>query len=301
MEDFRNPYILNAVASKNNGFSLISEKMKEPLDIKKYPGAYFFILAPSRSGHTFVTNMIQSWISNSCLINLENFDPINFTVYLEDLDMEVYERSTKIICLRDLLNWLASYTKFMWIIKDKKFNEPLINIKNIYWVKERTPKLEKDPNIVFIPNYMDKEEFMDLKYREKSTEEKINGGLNAWLRIAKEFTGDTNFMKGFSNLYYDNFVSSEKYRKEICKKIGGNFSDNLLNIIPFNGNHSSFDKGFQGRAQEMNVLERYKYFNDIEIHKKSFIMDILKNHEALDFYINNFNISEDQIKFIDSI
>lgn len=62
------------------------------------------IIAQCRSGHSFVRNQIESW-TNGTIINHEDLRPINYT-----------GNTANIIVVRDLLNWWASYLK--WITKD---------------------------------------------------------------------------------------------------------------------------------------------------------------------------------------
>ena len=62
------------------------------------------IIACCRSGHNFVRNQIESWTGET-VINYEDLRPINYT-----------GNTVNIIVVRDLLNWWASYLK--WITKD---------------------------------------------------------------------------------------------------------------------------------------------------------------------------------------
>ena len=62
------------------------------------------IIACCRSGHNFVRNQIESW-TNETVLNYEDLRPINYT-----------GNTVNIIVIRDLLNWWASYLK--WITKD---------------------------------------------------------------------------------------------------------------------------------------------------------------------------------------
>ena len=60
------------------------------------------------------------------------------------------------------------------------------------------------------------------------------------------------------------------------------------------GNYSTFDKDkFQGNAQQMKVLERFKQWNP-EHYK---YLKVLKQHSAFNFYLNNFNISKEKQSF----
>jgi len=58
-------------------------------------------IAPSRTGHTWIGQMIQSWCPDSEYHNLENFDPAAAT-YFSKKDCVI------VLQIRDLLNWYAS-------------------------------------------------------------------------------------------------------------------------------------------------------------------------------------------------
>lgn len=82
--------------------------------------------------------------------------------------------------------------------------------------------------------------------------------LNLWHRLACEGTGEIDglpFKKVF--IKYNQWFTSEVYRKQIAKQLGLKYSDETLNKIAIY--RSSFDKfEYQGRAQEMKVLERWQ-------------------------------------------
>jgi hypothetical protein len=64
----------------------------------KYSNIYH--IAPKRSGHAFVGNMIKSWCPNSNYHDLENMNPGGFAMS---------EPGVIVLQTRDLLNWYASY------------------------------------------------------------------------------------------------------------------------------------------------------------------------------------------------
>ena len=68
-----------------------------------------------------------------------------------------------------------------------------------------------------------------------------------------------------SNLFkiiFDEWFVDKEYRKYICKELGLTFTDKGLNDVFWHG-QSSFDKHkFNGAAQRMKVLERWKEFRD---------------------------------------
>ncbi|MGM3151143.1 hypothetical protein, partial [Escherichia coli] len=65
-------------------------------------------------------------------------------------------------------------------------------------------------------------------------------------------------MPGAITVNYNKWFYSEAYRRELSRPFGP-FTDKGLNFIPNHGGGSSFDGHYyQGIAQDMMVLDRYK-------------------------------------------
>lgn len=59
-------------------------------------------------------------------------------------------------------------------------------------------------------------------------------------------------------IYYDQFFEDAEYRKDVCGKLGGVYTEERLNFISAEGNGSSFDKlTLQDKGQEMKVTDRH--------------------------------------------
>jgi len=112
-------------------------------------------IAPSRSGHTWVGQMIRSWCPDSEYYNLENFEPI-VASYFSKKDCII------VLQVRDLLNWFASCL----------FMRDSIERISIEWIKGYqnimeefyTPNHLKNHTIVYV---MYDTFFMDALYREQ--------------------------------------------------------------------------------------------------------------------------------------
>ena len=81
-------------------------------------------------------------------------------------------------------------------------------------------------------------------------------------------------------IFFDEWFINKEYRKKICDDLKLNFNDKgLLDVQQV----SSFDqKKFDGRAQDMNVLERWKAYKDKRIFMDQVSEDMLKKyHQAL--------------------
>jgi hypothetical protein len=127
---------------------------------------------------------------------------------------------------------------------------------------------------------------------------KVKRVLDHWLIISKEFVNETEYIPEFQRLYYDEFVKSRAYRKEICNNLGGEYNENMIEFVPGAGGHSTFDRNkYKDRGSEMEVLERYKLFDSRD---DGFLLK-LKEHPAMDFYLKNFEVDKDKKKFINSI
>ncbi len=91
--------------------------------------------------------------------------------------------------------------------------------------------------------------------------------IEHWKEYAKEAVGDTNLLSNKITISYNDWVSSEDYRKGILErlekkfKVETKFDDSLKNSMTVYGGGSSFDGlDFVQSANEMKVLERYKEF-----------------------------------------
>lgn len=78
-----------------------------------------------------------------------------------------------------------------------------------------------------------------------------------WYWLVRKESDNKGVYKNWIVVHYDEFVRSEKYRREICHLVSGVYSEKLIDHVPANGNHSSFDgKNFKGSGSKMNVLNR---------------------------------------------
>lgn len=258
-------------------------------------------VANSRSGHNFVKNTVFSWVPEKDMdhINLENYFPKNARGPIENLPDHKQKDNIRILVSRDLLNWFASiYYQANGSLAWENRNpppRPRHKIENLKHEWERTPLLEKNHYIHFIPDSMSKEDFLKILDRNLTPRERVENQLLAWLRIASELKGYTNYLPEFTKIFYDDFFISREYRQEKCREIGGIYTEKELQTVAHQGGYSSFDKdSFQNRAQEMKVLERYK-----GITKRNDYTKMLIDSEAFQFYIDNFEIDNDKMEFIE--
>jgi hypothetical protein len=113
--------------------------------------------------------------------------------------------------------------------------------------------------------------------------EHVAAFLGAWVQYAKEFLGLSSGLPDRVSVNFDRWFAEETYRRELAGQLGVEFSDSKLNEMDTNWGISSFDAyEFQGRAQEMPVLDRWRrYVDNPRFHA---FVAALKVHPALGFY-----------------
>ena len=76
-------------------------------------------------------------------------------------------------------------------------------------------------------------------------------------------------------ILYNHFIEDEEYRKEICERVGGTYSDDTLPYVDDPGGGSSFDgRLYNGRAQEMKVFNRWEEYADNAAFRALFTPEI---------------------------
>jgi len=88
--------------------------------------------------------------------------------------------------------------------------------------------------------------------------------VGLWKNYAKEFLRITSYLNNrVVAINYNDWFSSVGYREELANKLDLPFSDKGVKKVVSMGFGSSFDgQTFSGRAQEMEVLKRWKNFAD---------------------------------------
>jgi hypothetical protein len=116
-----------------------------------------------------------------------------------------------------------------------------------------------------------------------------NQFIKVWLSYVNEILNEGSSINNKIVVIYDKWFSSIDYRKSISQQLGLNFSDARLNTVMKIGINKSWGSSFDGmnyknKAQNMDVLNRYKDFiddekfkivyNNIEIKEKCKILGI---------------------------
>jgi len=103
-----------------------------------------------------------------------------------------------------------------------------------------------------------------------------------WMKYAYELIGTTNFFSpGKVPFLFDEWFVNKEYRKNLASLLGLEFTDLGLNEVTRRG--SSFDKKrYHGKAQEMNVLNRW---SQIDEEKRQFYGSVI-DKEVIDLWEN---------------
>lgn len=99
--------------------------------------------------------------------------------------------------------------------------------------------------------------------------------MEHWKEYAREVVGETNLLPNKIVISYNDWVESEKYRKDVVKEVEiqfgvkTKFDDSLHKKMTIYGGGSSFD-GLEhvNEADRMKVHERYKFYENAYVYRK---------------------------------
>lgn len=94
-----------------------------------------------------------------------------------------------------------------------------------------------------------------------------------------------------NHVSYNRWIKDVEYRKQISHHFGLNFSDRFLGHVSRYGGGSSFDKyDFQGKAQTMDVLNRWKLMENDHDYWSKIGYDLEeRNRKYFGFYIDKLD------------
>lgn len=115
----------------------------------------------------------------------------------------------------------------------------------------------------------------------KHIRKRLEASTKAWHEYAYDFISGQYTNRKY--ILYDKWFENEHYRYTLCSDFNITFTDAGLNIVSKNANGSSFDHmRYQGNAQGMDVLNRWKAYNNNRYFKE-FYTDELKETNSLVF------------------
>ena len=226
------------------------------------PDKVLLIFAMSRSGHHAIINWIQeqypgkSYFYNHCYRNWEN----------KQLEPHMgYDGGVHIVDnggseTMNIYN-IEEFCPFMW----EKFG--MKDFEELHFDENKLEVLfiVRDPYNLMASSYTKAPNPWQLYKNElgyRGTRTSI------FEHQVAEIAGATGYITKDINVglvSYNEWFSNNKYREALCDQLNIPFTDAGLQDIPSN---SSFDSNnFEGKAQDMKVLERYKkYANDPRYH-----------------------------------
>ena len=169
---------------------------------------------------------------------------------------------------------------------------PYVDMENFRISQLRTLKLKS--NVVLVLQTRDLLNWWASYSRSRST---MNTGMGQiWYRIARLFYQDNLQEFKVVKVDFEQFFDSQEYRMGVCAALDGIYNEDKLHHIALNGGGSSFSRTkYDGNAQEMPILERWKQV-DPKIYPPLFAnVKGLKN-----FYLKHSNDPE-KINFVNSL
>jgi len=208
-----------------------------------------------------------------------NFASYKEKVYLNQRKMDTYVKHRP----RDNknINWAWDPNLLLINIEDsflpENVNKIFINQKHLSKGKAKVPVLVlRDPFNLFASRVAHELRYFDPMRRR--TRKKLLGRYKEmWISHAEEFLGETKFL-GKRAIYvsYNRWFSSLLYRRFIAARLGIDFenSEKCLNMVFNHSKGSSFDgRKYDGKAQEMKVLERWKILEHNKFYRSIFLKD----------------------------
>lgn len=95
--------------------------------------------------------------------------------------------------------------------------------------------------------------------------------IELWKKLMYQSTGEDDFLTSahFLDINYNEWFTSKKYRKYLADRLDVPFTDAGKQAVPSNCGGSSFDKKrFNGKAEKMDVLNRWRNVIHQEFYKE---------------------------------
>lgn len=209
----------------------------------------YFCFSLVRSGHHAIINWLQSHLSPVRWRKQKGIQVVRFpeTGYVQgarlvgaNLSKQSHERLKR---------------------KTQEFSHVCVNLENQHLTLDfdtvKTPREEICSILILRDPFNNIASFVRLQARDFKHSPKFE--IELWKEHAKEFLEMTNRLINKMCINFNLWFSSQEYRDSISKRIGGEPDVDILNHIALQGKGSSFNRlDFEGRAQEMDLLGRWK-------------------------------------------
>jgi len=119
--------------------------------------------------------------------------------------------------------------------------------------------------------------------KEPPRKELFHRLTRGWKTFAREAIGLTHILpEGSIYVSYNHWFADRAYRKQIIEDLDLDFTDAGINLVSKHGGGSSFDRRkYNKKAQQMNVLDRWKAFQDDRFYRGLFDQEILEMSQDL--------------------
>lgn len=171
-------------------------------------------------------------------------------------------------------------------------------LRNKPLLKDKETKLGKSGKEYDLLLIRDPFNLMASRYEKSKIDPKMEATpeiLSLWKIYAREYIGQTNYLKHKITINFNQWFTDIEYRKSLSKQLNLKFSDKGLNIISESGEGSSFEgRAYDGKAQLMKMNDRWKFFekdkkfisffDDPELFKLSKLIFRDSIKEAISFF-----------------
>jgi hypothetical protein len=98
--------------------------------------------------------------------------------------------------------------------------------------------------------------------------------IQYWKEYAKEFLGDTSYLKHKVTISYNTWFLDQNYRRELARKFNLEFNDRGIHIVakwgPTRWGDSFDGTEYDGKATQMQVLDRWRKYTDDPFYRNLF-------------------------------
>jgi hypothetical protein len=115
-----------------------------------------------------------------------------------------------------------------------------------------------------------------------------------WLEYAAEYAWETRHLPDAIRVNYNLWFTEPGYRRRLAERLGLAFSDRALETVTSHAGGSSFDgTRFDGRAQRMPVLERWKRYRD----NRAYVDSLRQNPRVIEYARTIFALDPELERF----
>ena len=196
-----------------------------------------------------------------------------------EMKKEVLMYSFEDLDITELLLKELPFNREKVVGKSKKKIDILI-IRNIFNLFASRLKFQERGNIIDIGKerkifkYFKKYENWgkDAKEIDARDYKRVDKLMKVFLSHVKEATGETNILENKIIILFDKWFIDKEYRKNIINKIGFEFTDRGKDLLAAVHNKGSIFDNFkyEHNPEEMDILNRWKYFENNKIFKSIF-------------------------------